>query len=170
MSESLHDLLEKLGHIDDDLPPEEFDPAQVVGDIKDKVDAIKWRIDSWLTEAENIEQNWIKPLKDKKESLTKKADRLRQYMQTEMIQNGYEKLPGNMFSARLQKSSPAVDVAEEAGPHHLIAYPEFVVQQINYRWNKEAIKEKLDQGAELSFAKLRNSRHLRFYTNKKEQN
>lgn len=169
MNDTLRDLLHKLDHIDDDLPAEEFDPAKVVGDVQDKIDAIKWRIDSWNAEAEKIGEEWIKPLKAKQDSLTKKAERLTQYLHSQMSEHGYDKLPGKMFRAQLQKSSPAVETFEEPGPTHMIAYPDYVIQSINYKWNKELIREKLSNGQDLSFAKLRHSRYLRFYTNKKEQ-
>jgi len=48
--------------IDDDLAPEEFEVEEIVGEIRDKVDAIKWRIDSWLAHADAIQKEWIDPL------------------------------------------------------------------------------------------------------------
>lgn len=164
MSETLRDLLDKLAQIDDEMLPEDFDPAQIVGDVKDKIDAIKWRIDQWNTQADNIDENWIKPLKAQQESLRKKAERLKDYLYSQMSQHGYDKLPGKMFRAALQKASPSVDISEEAGPSHMLAYPEFVVQDVSYRWDRKTIKERLQNGTELSFARLRQTRFLKFYT------
>jgi len=31
--------------LDDDLAPEDFDPAEAVGELKDKIASIKWRLD-----------------------------------------------------------------------------------------------------------------------------
>lgn len=163
MSESLKDLLDKLSHIDDDLPPEEFDPALLVGDVKDKVDAIKWKIDAWEAEAENIQKNWIAELKRRSDLLKKKAERLSDYMKSQMMEHNYEKLPGNMFRAQIQKAKATVLVDMEPGPEHFIAYPELVVQKINYAWSKDAIKDKIDNGTELAFARLKESKCLRFY-------
>lgn len=168
MTDTLKELLHKLDHIEDDLPPDEFDPAKVVGDVKDKVDAIKWRIDSWVAEADKIEDEWIKPLKSRQDSLRKKAESLKAYLHSQMSEHGYEKLPGHMFRAVLQKSSPAVEIPEEPGPTHMLAYPDYVVQNVSYRWNKDAVREALQNGLELSFARLRHSRHLRFFTAKKD--
>jgi hypothetical protein len=163
MSESLKDLLDKLSHLDDDDLPDEFDAALLVGDIKDKVDSIKWKIDAWEAEAENIEKNWIAELKRRSDSLKKKAECLYNYMKKEMIAHENYKLPGNLFRAQIQKTKASVVIDVEAGPEHFLAYPELVVQKINYAWSKDAIKDKIDNGTELPFARLKEGHCVRFY-------
>jgi hypothetical protein len=161
---TLRELLGKLRDIDDDLLPEEFDPAEVVGDIKDKVDAIKWRLDSWAASAKMIEEEYIKPLKQKQAALLGKAERLKEYVQHQMITNGFEKLPGEMFRVQVQNSPMSVVTKDFANANYYLNYPEFVVQKTTYDWNKEALKDALDKGEVLTFAEIKRGKHVRFYT------
>jgi hypothetical protein len=150
--ESLRVLLGKLAPIDDDLPPEQFDPAVVVGDVKDKIDAIKWQIDEWEYKAKMLDEQWIKPLQAKSAALKGKANRLNGYVKTQMEEHGFEKLPGNAFRAQLQKAAAAVKTACEPLFSHFKAYPEFVKQEVYYSWKKKAIKDAIDS-----------SKYVRFY-------
>lgn len=168
MSNTLRELLSKLDHLDDENLPADFDAASLVGDVKDKVDAIKWRIDSWLNEAKQIETQWIAELSRRKEALEKKALRLKEYLHSQMNEHGYDKLPGKMFRVALQKAAPSVEVFEDPTAQHMLTYPDYVVQSVNYRWNKDAIRERLQNGSDLSFAKLRHLRYVKFFAMKQK--
>lgn len=159
----LRELLGRLQDIDDDLLPEEFDPAQIVGDIKDKVDAIKWRLDEWAAQAKMIEEEYLKPLAQKKAAILGKAERLKDYVRFQMVTNGFEKLPGEMFRVQVQDSPPSVDTKEFADARMYLNYPEYVVQETTYKWNKEALKDALNGGEVLTFAELKRGKHVRFY-------
>lgn len=161
---TLRELLSKLRDIDDDLLPEEFDPAEVVGDIKDKVDAIKWRLDSWAATAKMIEEEYIKPLKQKQAAILGKAERLKDYVQHQMIANGFEKLPGEMFRVQVQNSPASVVTKDFANANFFLQSPDLVIQETTYKWDKEKIRQKLESGVELSFAELKKGKHIRFYT------
>lgn len=141
----------------------EADLAAIVGDIRGKTDAIKAVVDALEANAEAIKEKWIKPLKRKADAMLNDADRLKDYVKSQMLEHGYEKLPGNAFSANIQKGTPAVNCspAEPLATHYL-AYPDFIIQEVNYRWDKRKIKETLDAGVELSFASLRSTPSLRF--------
>lgn len=163
MTESLRELLGKLRDIDDDLLPEEFDPAEVVGDIKDKVDAIKWRIDNWEATAKMIEEEYIRPMQQKKASLLGKVERLKDYVKHQMIVNEFEKLPGEMFRVQVQNSPKSVETKENADARMYLNYPELVVQEVTYRWNKTALKDSMESGEAYTFAELKSNKHIRFY-------
>jgi len=162
--DSLKTLLDKFAPIDDELPPEDFDPAALIGDIKDKVDAIKWKIDDWEYKAKMLEEAWIKPLQQKIRSLKGKADGLKDYMKAQMIEHSFEKLPGQAFRAQLQNSKASVVVDKEPLFQDFQAYPAYVRQDVSYTWNKVAIKDDLDLGKEINFARLKPNKTLRFYS------
>lgn len=170
MTESLRDILGKLKAIDDDLAPEDFDPAAIVGDLADKVDAIKWRIDSWYAEADMIETEWIAQLISRADSLKRKAEKLEDYAKTQMLVHNYEKLPGVMFRLHLQNNStPSTTFTRKAQPEDYFKHPEFVSQKITYDWMAEPVKDAITAGTELDFASLERGKHIRFYVNKKEK-
>jgi hypothetical protein len=169
MTDTLREILDRFKMIDDDLPPEDFDPAVVVGDVKDKVDAIKWRIDSWEAEAEAV-GDWIKALSLRQRSLAAKAEKLSSYLKQQMIENEFQKLPGNIWRAQVQRIADKVEILKEAGAEDVLsdtAAP-FVKQVINYTWDKKAIADALKEGKALPFAYAKENKSLRFYVVNKE--
>lgn len=163
MTDSLKSLLDKLAPIDDEMPPEDFDPAALIGDIREKIDAIKWRMDDWDAKANMIEQEWIKPLQQKVFSLRAKSLRLKTYVKSQMIEHGFEKLPGDMVRAQLQNTAPVVDVDKEPLFSDFQAYPNLVKQDVTYSWQKKTMLDLLKAGVQLSFARLKENKSLRFY-------
>ncbi len=104
---SLGMMLEILKDLED-LPPEQFDPAMLLGDISDKVDGIKWRMDNWRATAAMIEKEYIAPLERKVASLLKKRDMLEDYVRSEMIRLDRKTIQGKMCRVHLQNSNPSV--------------------------------------------------------------
>lgn len=162
---TLATILNTLDNIDDDLPPEEFDPAAVVGELKDKVDAIKWRLDKWEQDAETVD-SWIAMLAAKKKSLMGKHERLLDYVLYQMQQNGFDTIPGHIWRFDRTKSQAKVNVSAPASAHEYLNYPQFVRQKTVYEWDKKALKGALDLGAQLTFASLEQGEHIRFYARK----
>lgn len=140
----------------------ELDLSEVFGDIKDKTDAIKFVIDSIEANAAALKEKWINPLVRKHRAMENEVQRIKDYVKTQMQENGHEKLPGHAFQAALQRGKPSVVCSNEPGPSDFLAYPDFVVQHVNYSFNKDAIKTAIDEGKELPFARLVPSVSLRF--------
>lgn len=162
--QSLRELLENLAQVDDDLPPEEFDPAAVVGDLKEKVDAIKWRLDEWEAKAK-IADAWAQTFKARADSLRRKAEKLEDYVVTQMEINGYETLPGNLMRVDLH-TTKSVECLTKATPELYLQFNCFMRQETSYNWDKKAIKEALEKGEKLEFATLKQGKHPRFFLKK----
>ncbi len=160
---SLGQMLEMLREVDDDLAPEDFDPCALVGDIREKVDALKWRIDKWRYTAKMISAEYIIPLSKKAASLKGKADKLEDYILSEMIRQGVEKIPGNMFRLQQQSSTPSLEIRVPADASMYLNYPELVRQEVVYSWDKSTIKAHIDNGESFTFAELKQGKHIRFY-------
>lgn len=169
MQRSLNELTNILSMIDDDLAPEEFEVEEIVGEIRDKVDAIKWRIDSWLAHAEAIQKEWIDPLTTRKRALEGKAQRLKEYCAWVMAKDQLTALPGHAFSLQLRQST-AVETETAPGPKEAMELPAFCKSRVTYQWDKSAIAEALKSGKELPFAKLKVNKHVLFTTKKELTN
>ena len=165
---TLATILDKLQTIDSDLAPEEFDPAAVVGDLRDKVDAIKWRLDQWEQESEALE-GWIRMLQARKVAIDGKNKKLKEYVAYEMSQKGFETLPGHMVRIDLQERT-AVSTHTQADATAYLSHPEFVRQKTVYEWDKVALQEALKSGIQLSFAYIESRKFVRFYTKKGVKN
>jgi len=162
----LREILDTLNKLDDDLPPEEFDPAGLVGELNDKADAIKWRIDSWYASAEMIQREWLDPLQKKMTSLVSKAEKLETYVLQQMVMNNFEKLPGKMFDLAVRLNPPAVKIDIEASPEMYLQHGELMQQKTLFSWDKKKIKAMLESGTPLSFASITRSKKIAFTTKK----
>jgi len=154
MKQTMGTLLQTL-NLPEDLQADDFDPAVHVGDIRDKLDAIKAQMISWEKEAEKLEE-WYKPFEAQARSYKKAAVRLNEYLKFKMIENGFDKVPGNKWQAVLQKAAPLLQIdSEEPSPLHFLSeeFKPFVTQQIVYKWNKDEISTALKEKT-LSFARL----------------
>lgn len=161
--QSLGEMLELLKDLDDDMLPEQFDPAILIGDIKDKVDAIKWKMDDWQYKSDMIWDQYITPLQRKINSMLGKMDRLKAYIESEMKRLDVEKIPGKLFRIQLQNSPKSLTVRVPADAHMYLNYPDMVVQNTSYNWDKEKIRSHIEAGETFTFAELKQSKHIRFY-------
>lgn len=150
---TLSELSSALVALDEEMDAEAFDPAQLVGDLKDKVDGIKFKIDAWEYEAKNLKDNWIDPLKSRHDTLLKKADKLREYCAYVMKRDELEMLPGKAFALKLRKSQ-AVEVDANPSPTQALQYGELVNTKITYAWDKKKLAEKLKANEDVKFARL----------------
>lgn len=150
---TLSELSNALIALDEEMDPDQFDPAQLIGDLKDKVDSIKFKIDEWEAQAKNLRENWIEPLMSRQNALQRKADKLREYCAYVLKRDELEVLPGKAFALKLRKSQ-AVEVDQNPGPHEALEFVDLVNTKITYAWNKKALAEKLKSNQDLSFARL----------------
>jgi hypothetical protein len=166
---TLATILDKLKLIDDDLSPEDFDPA-VVGDLKDKVDAIKWRLDAWNAEAAALD-DWVDMLTHRRNSMLRKAEKLKEYVAHEMIQHGFETLPGEMVRVDLRVAQPSLKIELAADATAYLKYPNFVVQKTIYNWDKKALKEAMamDGARDLPTCSLETTKFIKFEVRKRDK-
>lgn len=155
-------VLDKLEHLDPEA--EDFNPEEAVGDVKDKIDAIKYRLNEWAARAKMIDEDWLLPLAARKKAILSSHGRLEAYLSTQMAVRGFETLPGHAFRVDLVNSTPAVVVVCEPNGDALNEFGWAV--KTNYSWDKAKLKEALQAGVQLSFAELKQGKHLRFYPKK----
>ncbi len=163
---NLAELLAALSDLDE-AASVEFDPAQIVGDLKDKVDAIHavlGRLDSESDRLSGIASQFTKA----SNSVANNRKRLEAYLLRQMQENGFEKLPGTIWRAQLQKKPPALIVEREANAEDAVQLPALVVRTISYRWDKGAVKELLSAGGEFKYGKIQQDKTVRFWPNKGE--
>lgn len=181
---SLADLLRLLSESDEALAIN-IDPAQVVGDLKDKVDAIKVVLDRL-----KFQETWCRqraaPFLSAAQSCKSNHDRLKEYVAFTMSANGFEELPGATQRIKMQRSPPSLAFTQpEANVVDFVKYPTYVTMHRSYyTWNtsevETALKDKMAQQLDdetmktirefsdpsIPFAKLTFGSHPRFYLNK----
>ncbi len=160
---SLGQMLELLRDLDEDMLPEEFDPAALIGDVRDKVDGIRWKINDWKYKAKMIEEEYIHPLQAKIRAIHGKRKRLEAYVLHEMTRLGVEKIPGSMFRVQLQDSPPSLEIKAAADEMMHMNYPGLVEMEEIYLWNKDELIDRMKAGESFTFAELKRGKHIRFY-------
>ena len=162
---SLSALSGALAMLDDDLAPEDFDPSEAVGELRDKIDAIKWRLDSWEAHAQAIEENWLKPLAARRKSLLSKAEKLREYTAFIMQRDNIKTLPGNAFRVDL-RAYESIDVLAAPTASEALQYKPLVKTTITYAWDKKELKPALKEGLMADYAKIKTTYAPKFEVKK----
>lgn len=151
---SLSTLSGSLSMLDDDLAPEDFDPEAIVGELKDKIDSIKWRLDSWEAHAQALDENWLKPLAARRKSILGKAEKLREYVAFVMKRDNLETLPGHAFRVDL-RAYESIEVLAAPTASEALKHKQWVKTTITYAWDKKELKPALKEGLMADYAIIR---------------
>ncbi len=160
----LTELLAALSDLDN-AAGFDFDPASVVGDVRDKVDAIKTVLGRLKMEAERLDEIG-RDIRRAADQVERNHQRLEEYLLTSMRGEGFDKLPGNLWRVQIQKKPPALLVERLPTADDVLAMPELVERKIEYRWRKDDIKKFLTEGGEFPFGRIVQGEKVQFYINK----
>lgn len=161
---TLAQLLATLSDLDE-AAEVSFDPTTVVGDLKDKVDAIYTVMDRLEHETARL-GSIAAEFQLAARRVNQNRERLKEYVRFAMRTNGYEKLPGNRWRLQLQNTAPALVCEREATADDAMAMSAFVTRKVEYKWDKNAIKEHLANGGTFAHGRLMEGQTVRFYVNK----
>ncbi len=161
---NLTELLAALSNLDE-AGEVEFDPQQVVGELKDKVDAIH-KVLGRLKAEQNRLMEEAEKIAAAGRDMQRQHFRLTEYLAFAMRSQGFDKLPGQMWRVQFQKSAPSVQIDREPAPDDFIANPAFVNRTVRYSWIKDEIKAYIARGNEFPDAKIVQGQYLKFYVNK----
>lgn len=153
---TLLDLVSALSKADDELASKDFDPAELVQAVRDKVDAIHAIIGRMNTVA-----GWLKevakPLQSKASALLANKQRLEDYVTHALLTEAASRvgdeaktsdvsLPGNAFKVRLRDSPPALQIDRPATVDDYMKYPGYVTRKSVYEWDTDRIRRELKDG------------------------
>lgn len=159
-----------------DMPDDEFDPAAIVGELapaddsaeaaaalRRKVDAIRYVTEEFDAYAARTDARAAR-LAARAKAAWNKADRIRARMLEQMNTFGFERLPGEEFSAvRKRASNPSLAVMRQPAAEDMLSVPHLVTEvPLSYAWRNDALKAALKAGATHSFAELRYSYRVDF--------
>lgn len=138
-------LLEALTTAEEFLADPNFDPATLLGDIRDKVDSIHL-VEQRMERVAGYLRDLARPLAARASALTANRERLRAYVVNEMSLQSIERVPGHAFAVRLRDNSTASLKIRAAGPADKLAFPDFVIAERSYYWDGEKVKAALAAG------------------------
>ncbi len=159
---SLEALLTTIQAFDDGMVAN-IDPAQVVGELKDKVDAIKSVLDRLKFQAQWCAQQ-AEPFVKAGQACKNNMERLREYVTFVMKTKEFTELPGNAFKVVMHDNQPSLEIMKtECDAIDFMQYPAYVEQIRRYEWNKEAIKTALVTARNALIEKAPSAANLRTF-------
>ncbi len=166
----LIDLLRLMTDFDNAVA-QDFNPEEIVGDLRDKVDDIKHVLDR-LEGQERWCRDRAAPFQKAAQAIARNRERLKNYVVWAMQQEHFQAVPGNEWKARLQDNPASLEMLQpEPTALDYRDYPDYVEPIRRYEWKTSAIKEALAAGKltfgeeKKPFAKLNIGQHVRFDIN-----
>lgn len=141
--QTLAELLRQLTEADEAVAVA-MDPAQIIGDLRSKVDAIKSVIDRLKFQEEWCRQQ-AAPFMDAAHACKTNRERLNDYVAFTMRANNFLELPGNAFRIKMQNNPASLIITKitEADAQDFEKYPNYVRMVRYYEFDKNAIKTAL---------------------------
>lgn len=172
--ETFAELLQALSSFGIAMTPVKLDPEKLVGDLRGKVDAIKYVLDRMEAE-EKLCREQAKPWNKAATALKKNHERLKDYVEYWMKREGFEELPGNTRRAFLKNEAERLEMLKGAPDvFDYQRYPDYVKPVRGYAWDHEKIEADLKSGKLVfpppaegeeprpPFAKLVRGQHVEF--------
>lgn len=144
---TLAGILTTLEDADDCLV--NIDPAEVVGMLNDKVDAIHHVLERMKFTAEYLKE-LAKPLRKKASAIENAREQLREYVAYNMKQHGFDTLPGTRYKAVLRSNPEKIVISYDRQPTTSEAVdPDlspFINTRVEFEWNHQALEEAFLKG------------------------
>ena len=156
ISQNYLSALEFFGDVDNDMSLDTaLDTFEAIeGDFEQKVISVAAYAKQLEAEAEAIKAA-MERMEKRRKAIENRADYLKDYTKVCMEQMGKTKVACPWFNISIQKNPPSVRVYDEA------ALPfEYVLEVVNVKVDKAAIKAALSAGVAVSGAKLSNGTRL----------
>lgn len=164
---TLNEILTTFDTIDDPdaapLTPVQLEALQNA--LLDKVDAIKFVLDSW-TDIANRHNEYAKDHLEKKRAYEKRVDRLKEYVVYAMRRNDFEKIAGEEWKVSVRRSE-VIETTGDPTEAYAELYPDLVRHKIE--WNKSEIKSLAKLGHKFPFAEIRENYSPQFSVTVKEK-
>lgn len=155
---TLADLLAEFTAIERSLDNPDFDPAAIVGDLKNdiatKVDAIEYVAREYAEYAKRTTAR-AKRMMDRAQSAASRAEALLDYVRVTMLSSGMTRLTGTDKYFEIGQGRERADVMRPPTAVDHLKYGHLVRRtEPAFAWNKDEIKRAIKSGATYDFARI----------------
>lgn len=160
------DVLDRMEKGLIDLTGDELGAMSAI--TRQKVDGYKQFIDVAGGVSGTISQ-WEGELAQARKSIENKIASLKEHMRALMTDHGFEKLPGHVYEARIQKNPPRLAMNPAFSKPDSDMYRKFPAYiKRTYAWDTDAVKKAIQAGATefTEFATVEQGTSIRFGVNK----
>ena len=166
---TLWEIMDVLDRMEKGLLELTGDEMKSIGGVtRSKVDGYKQFTDMAKGVGEMIGK-WEDELAQARKSLEGKVGGLKEHMRRVMTDFGFEKLPGHVYEARLQKNPPRLVMHPDwSKPDSAMKARFFDFVKLSYSWDNDAIKKAIQAGSTdfSEFCSIEQGTSLRFGVNK----
>lgn len=171
---TLLNLVQSMTSLDEAMGATDFNPEALVGQLKGKVDALKFVLDCMDARASYLKAEVAAPIVKKARAIDNNRDRLRDYIAFCMEVGKFETLPGDVYRVDLQRTPDRVTLSRPPKPEDMQAYPGMVKVRVErvYSWDGFAIESALKKGGILADdfpGKLESTPFVKFHVNTHEK-
>lgn len=167
---TLWHMLDRMREMED-LADDNADLSEFVGELADKVDAIKSYIDTLEAESEKFKRYAVE-MKKRSDTITKAKERLETYVIQSLEEHGTTFEVGNMWSVKIRESEKVqIDVeAEQALKEDTLFFDMIAVGAIkhteSWSWDKKVCKDLIKTGQFKSYGRVEKTKSLNFTAKK----
>lgn len=145
-------------------PEQDFDPKMVADTLEGLEGTLEAKATNVAAFFQNLEvtvnaiREAEKRMAQRRKSIEKRVESLRQYLQYNMEACGITKIESPLFSISLRKSPPSVVIDDEQS-----LPPDYVEQVVTTKPNKLLIKQAITDGFDVPGARLEQGSYLKIY-------
>lgn len=123
---TLTEILNIYNAVDDDVIEIDHETIQLTGDeLQAKIDSFVTYIKDCKSRAKELKER-SKEIEGRAKALVNRANNITDYLKYVMEQNGFEKLPGNLYRVSLVKSKPKIVMDRDCTDDDLQNHFDFV--------------------------------------------
>jgi len=164
--DSLWKLQDRLYEVENDIvemDEEEF--GLLVGDIRDKIDSIKYVLDTIELEAEKFASYKVE-MAAREKRLKSCAERLKKYVALSLEKHDTKFELGTIWKAQIRESKSVSILANDPTTNDLLKYAKYDFIKTKMEWSKTAIKKELEKGNSdvQNLAEIRTNKSVIFST------
>lgn len=137
-TENFDELLFRLNQNDEGKPLEEDDFNELIGDLKGKIDGIKYFISKCEAESKRLAEDYLIPIAKRKQACDNSVKTLKNWVTQTMIKQKYPYLEGDLFKVKIQEKK---GISENGGisldAKSFLKYKGLIKR--SYSWDKKAL-------------------------------
>jgi len=159
----LLDILNKSEESDDVLTNEDY--IRIVGDLKEKVDAIKDFFSRCDAEADRLKNDYIKPIQTRIKQIEKQKESFNKWITATMKQYDMPLIHGDLFTLRLEERSDIEIDEVDITPTFYLEYKDMIKR--SYAWDRNEVKRLFKSGKDFPFCREITKNNIKFTVIKK---
>lgn len=163
---NLYELLDILHKNDEtDQVLNDTDYIRIVGDLKEKVDAIKDFFSRCDAEVDRLKNDYIKPIQTRIKQIENQKEAFNKWIVSTMKQYDMPLIHGDLFTLRLEERSDIEIDEVDISPSFYLEHKDMIKR--SYSWDRNEVKRQFKSGKKFPFCREITKNNIKFTVVKK---